>query len=406
VKAAGAPPGVNRPCGRRWGSSTVPPRRRVVAVVAPLLGALLSAGALLGAAAFLVPSPACAKPEATRANKIRLLEGLGRAPELLIFGSSRAMRADPAYLHRLTGLRGFNCAVSSGTPAEAYAFMHLTRDLYPGTTQRYIWLLDMEQLRRSQLQPKLRTVPRLMEYLPERFQKRAAAEDAVGAFVSAAGSAFSDDDPALVDAAGQVLRGPVPTPAQQIVGAGSNRARSYGYRMVYRKDGYLIWGIRDYYAAEGYGLERCLVSSIYYFRLIYPRGFRAVRGTPAYFVREGIKQMNAWGVRPVIVLTPYHPDLRRAISSRGWKQRRAEVRRYFRHLGKTLDFKLLDFTSLASFRGWPNGFFDGIHPRPRLTNRMLKQVWRRSRPYLRPVPEPTPTPTPTPTATSSSTPSL
>jgi len=369
-------------------------------VVAPVLAALLTAAVLL-AAALVTTSPACARPEATRANKIRLLEALGRAPELLIFGSSRAMRADPAYVRKLTGLRGFNCAVSSGTPAEAYAFMHLTRDLYPGTTQRYIWLLDMEQLRRSKLQPKLRTVPRLMQYLPEQFQKREAVESggSDAATRDADGVFLDEDDLPLSDATGAVLGGAARAPAQQLPGARTTRARSYGYRMVYRKDGYLIWGIRDYYAAEGYSLQQCLVSSIYYFRFIYPRGFRAIRGTPAYFVREGIKQMNAWGVRPVIVLTPYHPELRRVISGRGWKKRRAEVRRFFRHLDKTLDFKLLDFTSPASFRGWPSGFFDGIHPRPRLTDRMLKQAWRRSRPYLQPVPEPTPTPTPTPSPT-------
>lgn len=349
---------------------------------------------LLAGMASLVPGSAAGKPEATRANKIRLLEGLGKAPELLIFGSSRAMRADPAYVRRLTGLRGFNCAVSSGTPAEAWAFMHLTRDLYPGTTQRYIWLLDMEQLRRSLLQPKLRTVPRLMEYLPEKYQKRAAFGRSTAA--AGAGTALLDEDDPAVAAPGPVLRSPA--------GANAARARSYGYRMVYRKDGFLIWGIRDYYASQGYSLRQCLVSSIYYFRFIYPKGFRAIRGTPAWFVREGIRKMNEWGVRPVIVLTPYHPELRDVIGGRGWKQRHAEVRRFFRHLAGTLDFKLLDFTSLPSFRGWPNGFYDGIHPKPKLTDRMLKQVWRRSRPYLRPVPAPSPAPTASPSPSQDPTP--
>jgi len=55
------------------------------------------------------------------------------------------MRVDPAYLQQLTGLTGFNCAVSSGSIADTWVFIHLVHDRFPDSTQHYLWLVDAEQ---------------------------------------------------------------------------------------------------------------------------------------------------------------------------------------------------------------------------------------------------------------------
>jgi len=331
--------------------------------------------------AAVAPTPASAKPEGTRAAKIRLLERLKVAPDLMIFGSSRAMKADPQVVRRLTRSRGFNASVSSGTPADTWSFMFLEHDLFPEKQARYLWILDMEQLRRARIHPKTLTVPRLVAYLPEEYRphKRAATVPEPRA------EAAASDDEALGGTWSE---------------AGSSaRSKSYGRHMVFRSDGYSVWGMRDYWASQGYTLAACLQSTILHFNAIYPKGFGAIRSTPAFFVRKTIAQMNAWGIRPVIVLSPYHPDLRRYIGDRGWSQRHREVRRFFRHLQRRLDFVLLDYTSIQSFGGKASGFFDGIHPRRSLMARILKAAVRRARKQLVPVPKPTPTPTPTATPT-------
>jgi hypothetical protein len=289
-------------------------------------------------------------------------------------------------VRRLTRARGFNAAVSSGTPADVWTLMHLAHDRFPEHQSRYLWILDMEQLRRSSLQPKLLTVPRLVAYLPEQYRPRSS----VAGLPESAAEALPSDDGALGSAWSVAVARARST---------AIRESRYGKRMVYRADGYVVWGMRDYWASRGYTLQECLESTIAHFGAIYPKGFRAVRRTPAYFVRETIAQMNAWGVRPVIVLSPYHPQLRRAISGRGWASRHREVRRFFAHLQGKLDFVFLDFTTLRKFHGKASGFFDGIHPRPSLAARMLKSAVHYAKADLRPLPASTPTPTPAPTPT-------
>jgi hypothetical protein len=368
ARPARADPAWARPfCGAALRSART---RRLVAL-------LFAAAAFLAAGAWLVDT-AAARPEATRAAKIRLLKRLSRGPELIIFGSSRAMKADPRVIRGMTRARGFNAAVSSGTPADAFALMHLAHDLFPDTQPRYLWIIDMEQLRRSRLQPKLLTVPDLVAYLPQKYQPKNRAAGAA-ANVPAA-ETLSSDDGAL---------------GNSWTTRAGTRTKYSGKRMVYRSDGFVTWGMRDYWASRGLTLEMCLASTILHFGDIYPKGFRAIRSTPALFLRETIKQMNEWGVRPVIVLSPYHPDLRRSVSGRGWAKRHKQVRQLFRHLQARLDFVFLDFTSIKTFGGKASGFYDGIHPRRSLAAKMLRAAVRRARKDLVPVPAPTPTPTPT-----------
>src|SRR5205814_2373867 len=54
-----------------------------------------------------------------RPAKAKLVDRLAAPPELVVFGSSRALKIDPAYLQRKLGLRGFNAGVSDGEPEDA-----------------------------------------------------------------------------------------------------------------------------------------------------------------------------------------------------------------------------------------------------------------------------------------------
>ena len=67
-----------------------------------------------------------------RPIKACLVERLAQAPSLVILGSSRAEKVEPSYLRTRTGLTGFNAAVSSATPDDAWAFANLLHDRAAG----------------------------------------------------------------------------------------------------------------------------------------------------------------------------------------------------------------------------------------------------------------------------------
>jgi len=90
-----------------------------------------------------------------------------------------------------------------------------------------------------------------------------------------------------------------------------------------------------------------------------------------------IQAFNAWGVRPVIVLTPAHPTFLQALGSAGWNQRHAEALTMLHGLPGT--FTLLDASHIASFAGEPSGFYDGVHMRDENARRLAVWIVRRAR---------------------------
>jgi hypothetical protein len=338
--------------------------RYLVAAIAALVIVALSVGAIW-------PRTAWASPEASRTAKIRLLDKLARAPQLLVLGSSRAMRVDPALLRRLTGLTGFNAAVSSGTCADAWCFLHLVADRFPSTpAPRVLWMLDVEQFRARAIHPWLLSVPRLAQYIPAQFLPAAGRTASAGASTSAGLSALSPAARAS-SLAGAAAASPAADPA-------ARAAVDYGYRRIYASDGLLRWAPDDYRAAHGWTLGDGIADSIQKYRGIYPRGFKGLGSMPGWFVRESIKLLNERGVRPVIVLSPYQLQLLDFIAGRGWPLRHQQLLDFFASLRPSCDFVLLDMTRTSSFGGRPSEFYDGTHPRAGLMDTLVRAVVRRS----------------------------
>ena len=62
-----------------------------------------------------------------RTIKADFIEKLKQPPQLVVLGSSRSMRYEPAYLQQKTGLRTFNAGVNGiGGTADAWAMTELT----------------------------------------------------------------------------------------------------------------------------------------------------------------------------------------------------------------------------------------------------------------------------------------
>jgi hypothetical protein len=277
-------------------------------------------------------------PEATRNTKIGLLNQLTVAPDMLVFGSSRAMRVNPADYSVFTGRSGFNLAVSSGTVADAYCMAQYVRDRFPGTTQRYLWLLDIEQFRLERVHRAIYAQAELAKYVPAAFP-----------------SPFAPST------------NPTPAPAPTVA-----PLPPYGLVDVFDANGWLRWNRYDYWRTRSRTLVKGLAYSRWKFAQVYPKGYTTMKGVAKWFVSDTIRLMNEWGAVPVIVLTPYQPVLYSYIAERGFTERHAAVLAYFaklRQLGR--QFVLLDCTQIASFGGWSHGFYDGTHMRTTLSKMLL-----------------------------------
>jgi hypothetical protein len=63
----------------------------------------------------------------------------------------------------------------------------------------------------------------------------------------------------------------------------------------------------------------------------------------------------------LFVLTPIHPTLHKLIGPLGWDARHQKVLDYLARLHSKYRFTVIDMTSIATFGGSPDAFYDGAH---------------------------------------------
>lgn len=124
--------------------------------------ALLLVSALVAAGT----TAAASRPPTDRSLKLDLIAKLKQGPQLLILGDSRGRQAEPAYLQRLTGLTGFNAAVTGGTAPDAWVFIRYTADRFPRERRHYIWFVS-DGLAGNIPDPRTEADPRGRRYLDE-----------------------------------------------------------------------------------------------------------------------------------------------------------------------------------------------------------------------------------------------
>ena len=337
--------------------STGSPRRFVVAALAAtatlLLGvftfnAVIDPWGGLGTGLFptLVPTD---KPV-----KAALIARLVQPPQLVVFGSSRALKIDPAYLQQRLGQRGFNAAVSDGNPEDAWAFLNDIHSRFPHARPHFLWVVDVESFRGAP-DPGVLNTRALARFIPFRDRLRAR------------------------------LHGVLPLLSWKAVRASIKvlRADASGNGIplrdtVFTNNGYRSIDVHDIARANGSTLAAQLRASealySWVYRSVYPRLSPTAE---SYFERTLVK-MNTWGYPPVIVLSPIHPALRKALAPLGWDERHREVLAYLESLRKRFGFTFLDMTSLASFGGSPNLFYDGMHLTLPNVHRLLDTILRRA----------------------------
>jgi hypothetical protein len=289
-----------------------------------------------------------------RPVKVALVRRLTRPPQLLVFGSSRALKVDPAYLRRKLGLPGFNAAVSDGRPEDAWAFLAYLHERFPRSRPHYLWFVDVESFRSGPDTGVLDT-PELARFVPweKRWRQRL---DGVVPLLS-----WKE-----ARASWRVVR-------KTWLGPGIPLENT-----AFAPNGFRRFDVHDAAFARGRTLAQELRASEALYSRVYGR-YRRLSPTQQGYFERALAQMDAWGAPPVIVLTPVHPAMRRTLGPLGWRERRRQVLAYLHELRRRHRFELLDLTSLSSFGGSPHDFYDGFHLTLPNVHRMLDTIVRRER---------------------------
>jgi hypothetical protein len=367
-RAPGArmPPGT----GANPGPSGSRGQRRFVAGILTgtiaLLGCVGAFNALIDPYGFVGSAVFPTAILSDRATKACLAERLPAGPKLVVYGSSRAMKVDPAFVSRLTGLTSFNAAVSSATPADVWAFANFLHDRFPGLHSRVVWLLDIESFRARPLDPGLLETPALARYFSASAQANARI-NSIWALLS-----WKAAQDAL-----RVATSPRASAATRV----PCTYRTNGVT-EYAPNGLRQWDFHDLAQARGTSLSTGIGQSITLYRGIYTNTYPGLATAPRRWFERTLRAMHTWGTRPIIVLTPVQPKLLRVIAPLGWQRRHTQVVRYLRGLAQRIPFELLDASHVATFGGSRRAFYDGVHMTAPNARRLAAWLVRRSRSVL------------------------
>jgi hypothetical protein len=282
---------------------------------------------VLAALALGSASAASTPPPTDRSIKLDLIAKLGQGPQILILGDSRGRQAQPAYLQRLTGLRGFNAAVMGGTAPDAWVFTRYTADRFRGEKRRYI-LFVSSGLAGNIPDPRTEADPRGEHYLQEV-------------------APYLDKLPLNVD-----------WPKHPFTG--------------YRPDGSLpgkAWPPTAAHVAEVRAKAADLVARI---RSRPPRPldydskrFRLFEHLLAY--------MNSRGERPVIVFNPLYPSVYAELERLGSPVTSGSLA-YLRSLRTRYDFVVVDCENIHTWGGTDSNWKNATHVDQFNMRRMLRYV--------------------------------
>jgi hypothetical protein len=78
------------------------------------------------------------------------------------------------------------------------------------------------------------------------------------------------------------------------------------------------------------------------------------------------------------VLRPYQPTALNAFREVGWQRKLDAAKRYLARLHRRYDFRVLDYTEIASFGGEADGFYDGAHVTKRNADLILARAVRQA----------------------------
>jgi len=293
------------------------------------------------------------------AERLKLIDHLRQPPQLVVLGSSRALKAEPSYLQRLTGLRGFNAAAANGKTEDGFAYDNLFHDRWPKARIRYLWILEAEAFRDRPPSPQLLAEPALARHFPASLR---------------AGSRLADLQRLFE---WQTTKSSIKTVWHALRGAPQEGAVQLG------PDGFRAVDAHDVSERAGVPFQTRFNESVLTARTFVPAMEKTGLAPDArrYF-EQAVADMNAWGIEPLIVLGPVHPAYRAALGGPAYDRLNDQLTQYLAGLHGRLRFTVADERNLQSFGGSPSEFYDGIHLHVANMRKMLAKAVQEAGPAL------------------------
>jgi hypothetical protein len=288
----------------------------------------------------------------------RIVE-LRQPPQLVVLGSSRAMRYDPSYLMKLTGQRTFNASVNGiGGTTDAWAMTQFIHEVWPDSHPAYLWLVDVESFVPIGAQGRTAAEPRLAKYVDAATAGRGAAELAKAIWQNRT-TLFSLAT--AKDSARVILFRDKATTTQS------------KYRRQILADGALkqrAWK-KTWWNAH-------FPSSVLRYSNLYRNVYKQPDAASQRYFEKTLAFMNEQGATPLIALTPINPKLRAIIAPLGWDVRHRQVVAYIESLQTKYRFKFVDLTDPSVFGFAPKQFFDGVHMTTINTEKAIRYILRQT----------------------------
>lgn len=290
-----------------------------------------------------------------RTVKADAIAAYSRAPEVVVLGSSRAMRYEPEYLQEKTGLLGFNAAVNGiGGPVDMWAMTQYLDEVWPEATPLYVWLLDVEA------------------FVPVTVGARTASEPRLSKYV---GMATPEGGPlqllkAIAANRAAILSLATARDSLRLLWSREEAAREETtYRNTIGPDGALV---ERRYNEETFRVQ--YQQSVERYTNLYSGVFEGLDPEAREYFEKTLAFMNERGMTPVIALSPINPALRAIVAPLGWDARHQELLDYLDSLRARYAFTLLDMTDPSVFGADPVQWHDGVHMTAVNTRRAIDYI--------------------------------
>jgi hypothetical protein len=317
----------------------------------------------LGNATDFFPSP-LHPSTSDRSWKTRRLDeavAAGRAPQVLIMGSSRVMQVQPDYVAALTGKRVFNYGLSAASPLD---FLTELRYVLRIGAKPELVIVGIDEVSCSNLLSRyfyqaashwglFRSLP-----MPERIETTSGVLRSIDLHMT--WSSF------------KTVMG----------GVGPRNRKINRVSAILLDDGYLIYRDKELAREEGtYDLSKQILETVERWNV--GMAARGPDAEQALRLRERKLQLfdqflnlaNENGVKVYVMLLPLHPDYAEAISTPAMRELRGAIRQRLERSCNDRGVLFRDFTSLASYDGDPQLFWDGAHQQPENLRRMINTLF-------------------------------
>ena len=291
--------------------------------------------------------------QASRTQKVDLLEKFDEAPAGLILGSSRVLKIEPDYLREKTGLQFFNAGVNHGRPTDFLAIVRW----YQQHWGRYpkVVVLGIDSAALSDMVPldaRIATERRLANVVPEAISWKDSLTPYFELLsLKQARSSFSS-----------------------IIASSRSRSVQEPFEF-YAPDGLIVYRQRESQLRNGtYDFQVALQYNEREFEQIY-KTFQQISASETLRLVETVRLLRQHGTDVYMFVTPFHPEMMSTLSEHdNFKAREREIRQLLSLFEIHHGVRIADFEDLSDFGGGPNSFVDGIHPLEPNTRLMMDRL--------------------------------